>query len=136
MTHRFRSRRLALLVASTAMAAGGLLVPTTSFAATPAAPHGAVADGTGGGVHVPDGGPQWQCFAAPCEPPGGTRPMTDGHEDGDHHGKPDHGKGDRHDKWGGHRPGRNDDGGVHVPDRGQQWQCFAAPCEPPTGARH
>ncbi|MEV7561447.1 hypothetical protein [Streptomyces sp. NPDC089795] len=129
MTHPFRPRRLALLVASTAIAAGGVLVPTTAFAAIPAAPHTVVAVGADGGVRVPDGGQQWQCFAAPCEPPGGTAPEKGHHDEGDHHGKWDHDKRDRHDKRGDHRPGRHDEGG-------QQWQCFAAPCEPPNGTRH
>ncbi|WP_327734098.1 hypothetical protein OG749_09605 [Streptomyces nojiriensis] len=141
MTHPFRPRRLALLVASTAVAAGGVLVPTTAFAATPAAPHTVVADGTGDGVHLPDGGQQWQCFAAPCEPPGGTGPEPDRHDERDHHGKWGDDKWDRYgrwdpDKWGGHLPGGNGDDGVHVPDGKPQWQCFAAPCEPPVAVRH
>ncbi|MGW7333626.1 hypothetical protein ACWGIU_34495 [Streptomyces sp. NPDC054840] len=133
MTHSFRPRRLALLVASTAIAAGGVLVPTTAFATTTAAPQRGVAD-VADGVHVPDRGQQWQCIAAPCEPPGGSTPEEDHHDGGNHHDKwghgkgNDHGKGGRHDKWGDHRPGRHDDGG-------QQWQCFAAPCEPPSGDR-
>ncbi|WKD36113.1 hypothetical protein [Streptomyces xanthophaeus] len=142
MTLPLRPRRLALLVASTAIAAGGALLPTTAFAAAPAAPHQAVADGTGGGVHVPDRGQTWQCFAAPCEPPGSTGWETGGHDKWDHHDKPGHDKWDHRDKWDRHdkkghdRPGRNDGGGVHVPEGEQQWQCFAAPCEPPTGARN
>ncbi|MFF5486802.1 hypothetical protein ACFY7Y_13095 [Streptomyces virginiae] len=130
MTQLLRTRRLALLVASTAIAAGGVLVPTTAFAATPTAPHQVMADGTDGKVLVPDGRQQWQCFAAPCEPPGGTEPGTDHHDTWDH---PD--TWDRHDKKGEHRPGRHDGVGVHVPDGDQQWQCFAAPCETPTGTR-
>ncbi|MFB6578385.1 hypothetical protein ACFCYC_13290 [Streptomyces sp. NPDC056402] len=70
---RPRPRRRALLVASTAIDAGGVLVPTTAFAATPTAPPGIAADGTDGGVHVPAGGQQWQCFAAPRGPPDGAR---------------------------------------------------------------
>ncbi|MEY2225679.1 hypothetical protein [Streptomyces sp. BF23-19] len=94
MTQLLRTRRLALLVASTAVAAGGVLVPTTAFAATPtAAPHAV------------DGGQQWQCFAAPCEAPG-----RDHHDKWDHHDKRDHhdkwkhhdGKGHHHDKWNRH----------------------------------
>ncbi|WP_327386965.1 MULTISPECIES: hypothetical protein [unclassified Streptomyces] len=139
MTHhirpRPRPRRLALLVASTAIAAGGVLVPTTAFAATSTAPHGVVADGTDGGVHVPDGRQQWQCFAAPCEPPGHTGPETDPHDAWDPYGPWRHGPWDRHDERGEHRPGRNGGDGVHVPDGKPQWQCFAAPCEPPSGAR-
>ncbi|MFB6563552.1 hypothetical protein ACFCYH_32485 [Streptomyces sp. NPDC056400] len=50
-----------------------MLVPTTAFAATPTAPPGIAADGTDGGVHVPAGGQQGQCFAAPRGPPDGAR---------------------------------------------------------------
>ncbi|WP_329105226.1 hypothetical protein [Streptomyces sp. NBC_01439] len=110
-----RPRRLALLVASTAIAAGGVLVPTSAFATTPTAPHGVVADATDGGVHVPGGGQQWQCFAAPCEPPGNTVPEADPHEGWDPYG--------------------TGDVGVRVPDGEPQWQYFAAPCGPPSGAR-
>ncbi|MFE5554943.1 hypothetical protein [Streptomyces sp. NPDC056544] len=70
---RPRPRRRALLVASTAIDAGGVLVPTTAFAATPTAPPGIAADGTDGGVHLPAGGQQGQCFAAPRGPPDGAR---------------------------------------------------------------
>lgn len=44
MTRPFRIRRLALLTASTAVVAGGVLVPTTAFAATPATPHAVAQD--------------------------------------------------------------------------------------------
>ncbi|MGZ9929308.1 hypothetical protein ACXNSR_05385 [Streptomyces sp. NC-S4] len=132
MTHhirpRPRPRRLALLVASTAIAAGGVLVPTTAFAATPTAPRTVVADGTDDGVHVPDGKPQWQCFAAPCEPPGGTGPETEPYDEWGPYGPWGH------DEWGGYRPGRHGDDGVRIPDGKPQWQCFAAPCEPPGAA--
>ncbi|PWK69355.1 hypothetical protein BCL76_10671 [Streptomyces sp. CG 926] len=133
MTRLFRPRRLALLVASTAIAAGGVLVPTTAFAATPASPHTIVADGSDGGVHVPDKGQQWQCFAAPCEAPGGTTPEEDHHDKRDHDKRDHRDRRDRHDKRDDHRPGRHDEGGVHVPNGEQQWQCFAAPCGPPGG---
>lgn len=48
MTHPFRKRRLVLFAASTAVAAGAVLVPTTAFAATPAAPHTVMADSGAG----------------------------------------------------------------------------------------
>lgn len=132
MIRTVRTRRLALFAATTAVAAGALLVPTTSFAATPAGPHAAAADdgdrggsrkdhrgqwkkdgtwgkkrpgkgGSDGGVHTPKN-PDWQCITAPCGPPD--------------KGGPKHGK---------HRPEQ------------PQWQCITAPCGPPGsagGGRH
>ncbi|CAM5266970.1 hypothetical protein [Streptomyces avidinii] len=127
MTRPFRTRRITLFAVSTAIAAGGVLIPTTAFAATPATPHTVVADVTDDGVRVPDGGQQWQCFAAPCDPPGGAA------DKGDHdrwgHDKRDHDKWDRPGKWGEHPPGR-------IRDGKPQWVCVVAPCEPPGGARH
>ncbi|MEU6399914.1 hypothetical protein ABZ867_23425 [Streptomyces cinnamoneus] len=131
MTHTVRTRRLALFAATAAGAAGAVLVPTTSFAATPAAPatlHAAVADrhgerpdkdhhdtwkkdGTWGkkrpGKGGSDGGvhvpknPQWQCITAPCGPPDS--------------------------------PGKGSDHGPHVPKE-PKWQCVKAPCGPPDGS--
>ncbi|MFF8258611.1 hypothetical protein [Streptomyces virginiae] len=99
MTHTVRTRRLALFAVTSALAAGAVLVPTTSFAAAPAAAHTAVADrhgdrpgkdhhgtwkkdggwgekrpgkgGSDGGAHTPKN-PQWQCIKAPCGPPDST----------------------------------------------------------------
>ncbi|MFG2990536.1 hypothetical protein ACGFZK_14815 [Streptomyces sp. NPDC048257] len=134
MTHPFRTRRLTLLVASTAIAAGGVLVPTTAFAATPATPPTVVADVADDGARVLDGGQQWQCVAAPCEPPGGATDRWD-HDRWDHDKWGHQDKWDRPGTWGEHPPGRNDSDRVRVPDGESQWQCFAAPCEPPSGAR-
>ncbi|WP_327418917.1 hypothetical protein [Streptomyces sp. NBC_01233] len=44
MTRLFRTPRFLMLAASTAVVVGGALTPTGAFAATPAAPHAAVAD--------------------------------------------------------------------------------------------
>ncbi|MFG2986553.1 hypothetical protein ACGFYQ_35825 [Streptomyces sp. NPDC048258] len=44
MTHPFRKPRFLMLAASTAVVAGGVLVPTGAFAAVPTAPHAVVAD--------------------------------------------------------------------------------------------
>ncbi|MET9569155.1 hypothetical protein ACFYNW_20710 [Streptomyces virginiae] len=125
MTHTVRTRRLALFAATTALAAGAVLVPTTSFAAAPATAHAVVADrhedrpgkdhhgtwkkdgawgkkrpgkgGSDGGAHTPKN-PQWQCITAPCGPPGS--------------------------------PGKGSDHGPHVPKE-PKWQCVKAPCGPP-----
>lgn len=122
MTHPLRPRRLALFAATTALAAGAVLVPTTAFAAPQAVPHDVVAEkdapggnrhgawqkdgargkerpGKGGsndGKHRPKE-PQWQCITAPCGPPGKA---------GSDHGK-------------------------HRPKEEPQWQCVTAPCGPP-----
>ncbi|MFI1279214.1 hypothetical protein ACH4U5_00305 [Streptomyces sp. NPDC020858] len=102
MIRIFRTRRLVLLAASTAIAAGGVLVPTTAFAAAPASAHTAVAESDhhgsgedrsgkwgkdkhdkwgkgkhGKGKDRPGKGdspapPEWQCVRAPCGPPSGT----------------------------------------------------------------
>ncbi|MBT2480828.1 hypothetical protein [Streptomyces sp. ISL-94] len=127
MTHPFRTRRFVLFAASTAMAAGGVLVPTTAFAATPATPHTVTADGDAGSkanvvdrpgkggdgkrgnkhpgkggspdrVIPPDSG-TWQCVTAPCGPPGGGEFTTQ----------------------------------EHVTTNPGTWQCVAAPCGPPGG---
>ncbi|MEC4570959.1 hypothetical protein [Streptomyces virginiae] len=104
MTHTARTRRLALFAATTAVAAGALLVPTTSFAATPATPHAVVADGDG------------RIKADPQE----GRPGTGHHDTWKKDGA-----------RGGKRPGKGgSDGGAHVPKE-PKWQCVKAPCGPP-----
>ena len=105
MTHIVRTRRLALFAAATAVAAGALLVPTTSFAATRATPHAVVADGGDGRIK-----------AVPQE----GRP-----------GKGHHDTWKKDGAWGGKRPGKGgSDGGAHVPKE-PKWQCVKAPCGPP-----
>ncbi|MFJ2593901.1 hypothetical protein [Streptomyces erythrochromogenes] len=123
MTHPFRTRRLALFAATSALAAGAALVPTTAFAATPAAPHAVLTDG-GNGDRSGDSTLLW------------TSPSGDGRikigPDKDRSDK------DRSDK---HRPGKGSDGEwkkgdkwgkkhPHVP-KSPQWQCITAPCGPP-----
>ncbi|MFD5142541.1 hypothetical protein [Streptomyces sp. NPDC058401] len=95
MNHASRKPRLVLFAASAAIVAGGVLAPATALAATPATSHAVRADGDTGSdstllLHTgPDSligrdsgpespvfrapeHPQWQCFAAPCGPPGGA----------------------------------------------------------------
>ncbi|THA82785.1 hypothetical protein [Streptomyces sp. A0592] len=108
MTHPFRTRRLALFAATSALAAGAVLVPTTAFAAAPAAPHAVLADG-GGGDRSDDS----------------TLMRTSPSGDGRIKISPDRAGSGKH------RPGKGgSDGGVHVP-KNPEWQCIAAPCGPP-----
>ncbi|MGW7435111.1 hypothetical protein [Streptomyces sp. NPDC054849] len=109
MPHPVRTRRLALFAATTAMAAGAVLVPTAAFAAAPAAPHAAVADRRDADA---DGH--------------STSPWTENRP-----GERGDGKGRKNGKWGGKRPGKGGShGGAHVPEK-PQWQCITAPCGPP-----
>ncbi|MFE9631002.1 hypothetical protein [Streptomyces sp. NPDC006463] len=119
MTHPFRTRRLALFAASTAVAAGAVLVPTTSFAATPAASHVVVAESDGDDANKSN--------LLLVVPPGseGTIKVD-----------PDHGQPAKHQpgKWGKKRPGKggsSDDRIVVTPGKPAQWQCIVAPCGPP-----
>ncbi|MGW0393968.1 hypothetical protein ACWDYJ_24370 [Streptomyces sp. NPDC003042] len=121
MTHPFRTRRLALFAASTAIAAGGVLVPTTAFAATPGTPHTVVADGEGG-----DSGTKSTLLLFPDGP--GNRVIVIPDEDGSNKDRP--GKwGDW--KWGDKRPGKGGSPDVVAPGPGSPWQCVTAPCGPP-----
>ncbi|WP_405532566.1 hypothetical protein OG592_34545 [Streptomyces avidinii] len=128
MTRLFRTRRIALFAASTAIAAGGVLIPTTAFAATPAAAHTVAADGAGDGSRTGlllltqsgDG----DIFVNKQQ---GDRPAEDSSAEGGPHGN---GPADR----GRHHDGPDD--GIRIPHGKPQWQCFAAPCEPPTGHDH
>ncbi|MFC9820577.1 hypothetical protein ACFWG6_31670 [Streptomyces erythrochromogenes] len=127
MTHPFRTRRLVLFAAAGALAAGAVVVPTTAFAATPAAPHAVLTDG-GSGDRSGDSTLLW------------TSPSGDGRikigPDKDRSGKDRSGKGSdgtwkKGDKWGKKRPGKGgSDDGVHVP-KDPEWQCITAPCGPP-----
>ncbi|MFE6906197.1 hypothetical protein [Streptomyces erythrochromogenes] len=126
MTHPFRTRRLALFAATSALAAGAVLVPTGAFAATPAAaaPYTAPVD-DGKGDRGGDSTLLW------------TSPSGDGRikigPDKDRSAKHRPGKGSddewkKGDKWGKKHP--------HVP-KDPEWQCIAAPCGPPgTTAEH
>ncbi|MFE5723196.1 hypothetical protein [Streptomyces erythrochromogenes] len=107
MTHPFRTRRLALFAATSALAAGAVLVPTTAFAATPAAPHAVLTDG-GSGSRSGDG----RIKIGPDED------RSDKHRQG----KGSDGKWKKGDKWGKKHP--------HVPKK-PEWQCITAPCGPP-----
>uniref|UniRef100_A0AAU2JIV1 Uncharacterized protein n=1 Tax=Streptomyces sp. NBC_00049 TaxID=2903617 RepID=A0AAU2JIV1_9ACTN len=120
MTHRFRTRRIVLFAASTAIAAGGVLVPSTAFAATPAAPHTVVAD-TGDAA---DGSKSNLLLVVPAGSEGTIRIAPDD----------DQPVKIRPGKWGKKRPGKGgpvDDKIVIHPGNPGQWQCITAPCGPP-----
>ncbi|MEV6679205.1 hypothetical protein AB0N09_20495 [Streptomyces erythrochromogenes] len=123
MTHPFRTRRLALFAATSALAAGAVLVPTSAFAATPAAPHASLADG-GSGDRGADSTLLWTA------PSGDGRiKIGPGKDRSAKHrpGKGSDGKGSD-DEW-----KKGDKGGKkhpHVP-KSPQWQCTTAPCGPP-----
>ncbi|MGW6984694.1 hypothetical protein ACWGE1_35460 [Streptomyces sp. NPDC054932] len=150
MTRPFRIRRLALLTASTAVVAGGALVPTAAFAATPTAPHAVVGDSADDGnksnlmwiappgsgslferspeESLPDGEPPAE------EVPPETLPddvLPDGDDSGDYAnipGEPDSGSGILIGTPG---PGDPPLLGTGNPDGKPQWQCVAAPCGSP-----
>ncbi|WP_405787832.1 hypothetical protein OG753_07940 [Streptomyces sp. NBC_00029] len=124
MTRPFRIRRLALLTASTAVVAGGVLVPTTAFAATPATPHAVAQDSADDGnrsnlmwIGPPGSGSLFDRSPgsgvpdseSPAEeaPPGDFANIP-GESDSPFFTRPGH------------------------PHWKPQWQCFAAPCEPPS----
>ncbi|NXY97903.1 hypothetical protein HYE82_26720 [Streptomyces sp. BR123] len=126
MTHPFRTKRLVLFAASTAMAAGGVLVPGTAFAATPATPHTVTVRGddiSGGDTSTllflgePDNAIQ---VAPDKDLPGkgGTGKKSEG-------------------KWGKNRPGKggsSEGTGAKVPEK-PDWQCVTTPCGPPDDVR-
>ncbi|MEU2392262.1 hypothetical protein [Streptomyces sp. NPDC007369] len=122
MAHPFRTKRFVLFAASTAIAAGGVLVPGTAFAAAPAAPHAV----TLGSDDISDGNKTTLLFLG--EPENSIRVIP-------HKEQPDSGgtgkKGEG--KRGGNRPGKggsSGDTGAKVPDK-PVWQCVKAPCGPP-----
>ncbi|MEU6311572.1 hypothetical protein [Streptomyces sp. NPDC047014] len=123
MTLTVRPRRLALLAVSTAFAAGGVLVPTTAFAA-PASPHTVVANGHQDRSHD-DHSDKWDHDKRDKWSKG-----EHGKWDKDSHGKWDHDKWDhgKHDKW-------DHDHGNKAKHKPSEWQCFAAPCVPPSWHR-
>ncbi|MGW5345272.1 hypothetical protein [Streptomyces sp. HUAS TT3] len=122
MTHRFRTKRLVLLAASATMVAGGALVPTTAFAATPATSHTVALPGD----DIGDGNKSTLLFLG--EPDHAIRivPYKDAPGKG--------GAGKKSDgKWGKKHPGKggpSEDTGVKTP-KGTDWQCITAPCGPP-----
>ncbi|KOU36088.1 hypothetical protein [Streptomyces sp. WM6368] len=131
MTRPLRIRRLALLTASTAIVAGGVLVPTTAFAATPTTTHAVAGDTADGSaddgsnrfnlmwIGPPGGGSLFERFPGTSppegEPPAEEAPPGDlanipGTSDSPFFTRPGH------------------------PHMKPQWQCFAAPCEPPSAS--
>ncbi|MFD0264975.1 hypothetical protein ACFVGY_00040 [Streptomyces sp. NPDC127106] len=112
-----------MFAASTAIAAGGVLVPGTAFAAAPAAPHAV----TVGSDDISDGNKSTLLFLGKPDNTIRTAPYEDLHKGGT--GK----KGDG--GWGKNRPGKGgsaEDTGVKVPEK-MEWQCVRAPCGPPDG---
>ncbi|WP_455359921.1 hypothetical protein [Streptomyces sp. SYSU K21746] len=131
MTHHFRTRRFLVFAASTAVAAGGVLLPTGAFAAapaTPATPHVVAADSddsSSTNLFHPVGEGDTRIVVKPDGKPGKGSP-------GKGNGKGSHGKGK-----GSHGKRGSDDGKVVVaPDKPDKpvWVCVTAPCEPPSGA--
>lgn len=131
MTLTVRPRRLVLFAASTAFAAAGVLVPTTAFAA-PASPHTAVTDNhqdRSRDDHSDKWGKEehkkWDHDTWGKEQ----------HDKWDHDKHDKHEKHEKHDKWNkwDHDTWGKGKGKVkHVPS---EWQCFAAPCVPPSWLR-
>ncbi|MFI6007020.1 hypothetical protein ACIA98_43025 [Streptomyces sp. NPDC051366] len=123
MIRTSRKRRLVLFAASTAVAAGGVVVPTSAFAATPAAPHTVMADSGADGAGnkssllwtSPNG--EGRLKIAPREgQPAKVRPGKWGDS-----------------KWGKNRPGKDgiSQTKVTVHEGKPVYQCVAAPCNPP-----
>ncbi|MEV0411247.1 hypothetical protein AB0I68_10690 [Streptomyces sp. NPDC050448] len=127
MTHPFRTRHFLVFAASTAAAAGAVLLPTGAFAATPATPHTVVAESRPGNPGqndnssllwvVPEGSDEGRIIVLPD--------AKDVHDNTGHskpgQGKIHPGKGDRHDST-----------GVQAPGKSYEWECVAAPCGPPS----
>ncbi|MEU9084026.1 hypothetical protein [Streptomyces sp. NPDC048357] len=107
MTHLFRTPRFFALAASTAVVVGGVLVPTSAFAAAPATPQAAVADDR---VVAPDdqGGSD-----------NSGKHLLIGHAE--------------ESLFGSRRPGdAGTDTGIRIdPPRSRTWFCIKAPCDDP-----
>ncbi|MEV6731186.1 MULTISPECIES: hypothetical protein [unclassified Streptomyces] len=135
MTYPFRMRRLFVFAASTAAAAGAVLMPTGAFAATPATPHTVVSDGDIGSTDtpLPNDEPHVSnlLLVVPEDSDEGRIVVKPDAQDGQGKGgvvKPDLGK---------QRPGKTDrheNTGVTNPHREPVWICVAAPCGPPSQA--
>ncbi|MFJ4777716.1 hypothetical protein [Streptomyces sp. NPDC088762] len=121
MTHRFR-KQFVLFAASTAVVAGGVLVPTTAFAATPTAPHTVVAD-AGDAGDPNDGSKSNLLLIVPADSEGSIKVTP--HEDRPAKDRPGKG-GKKHPGKG----GSSDDRIVVKPGK-HEWQCITAPCGPP-----
>ncbi|MFJ7157283.1 hypothetical protein ACIQUQ_20335 [Streptomyces sp. NPDC101118] len=119
MTRPFRPHRFVLFAASTAIAAGGVLVPATAFAATPSTSHTVVTDAGDDNKST--------LFLRTNEK---QIVIDPGDGSGTHHdgGKKHDGK--KHPGKKGKRPHKPDR--IHVPEN-PEWQCITAPCGPPPG---
>nr|WSW60074.1 hypothetical protein OG513_16615 [Streptomyces sp. NBC_00998] len=143
MTHVLRTRRFLVLAASSALAAGAVLLPTGAFAATAASTHTVAADGdpAPGDCNGP-GNPACSARTDPLLPPvgepDGQGPVLvinpevtppDVKTDPGKHGQGKHGQGKGH-------PGKTGRTGggvvvVQTPNT-RDWVCDVAPCGPPT----
>lgn len=132
MTQPFRTRQFLVFAASTAAAAGAVLLPTGAFAATPATTHTVVADsGPGNPGHngstlllvVPEGSDDGRIIVKPEAHDGQGKDQSQGP------GKHGPGKGNPG------KSGGTDGGGVLDPPRDPIWICVAAPCGPPPQAQ-
>ncbi|WP_030296408.1 hypothetical protein [Streptomyces katrae] len=129
MTHPFRTRRFLVFAASTAAAAGAVLLPTGAFAATPATPHTVVADdGPGNPAHSESSTLLWITPEGSDEGRIVVKPDVQKPQDNRAVNKADHGKIRVHDNV-----GRG--GGLLDPPKDPVWICVAAPCGPPSHAR-
>lgn len=120
MTHLFRTPRLVVLAASTAMAAAGLLAPVSALAST--TPTGHVTAMVPKGDGDDPGDHSTLLHTTRPGDPDAVRIDSDGFEPAD-----------REDHTG---IGWDDDIGLTqrpTPNK-PQWQCFAAPCETPDEA--
>nr|WSW63544.1 hypothetical protein OG513_36000 [Streptomyces sp. NBC_00998] len=129
MTHPFRMRRMFVFAASTAAAAGAVLLPTGAFAATAATPHTVEAQGEPGPDPAHSDSNSTLLLIVPEDSDDGKIVVKPDAQDGQGKGdavKPDLGK---------LRPGKTDrheNTGVTNPYREPVWICVAAPCGPPS----
>ncbi|MFI5999469.1 hypothetical protein ACIA98_03485 [Streptomyces sp. NPDC051366] len=131
MTHPFRMRRMFVFAASTAAAAGAVLLPTGAFAATPATPHTVVAQGEPGPNPAHNDNNSTLLLVVPEDSDEGrivVKPDVQEPQDNRAVNKADPGKIRVHDKAG-------RDGGLLDPPKDPVWICVAAPCGPPSNAR-
>ncbi|MEV6651043.1 hypothetical protein [Streptomyces sp. NPDC051219] len=133
MTHPFRTRRFLVFAASSAVVAGGVLLPTGAFAAAPTAPYVVAADNDHGN---PDDSAN---LIGKADNPIGVKPDDRANLIGkaenpivvkpDGKGGQGKGPGKGPGKGGPGKGGRTDGEVVVAPDD-PVWVCVAAPCGP------
>ncbi|KOY54222.1 hypothetical protein [Streptomyces sp. XY332] len=134
MKHPFRTRHFLVFAASTAAAAGAVLLPTGAFAATEATPHTVVAESKPATPEqdrnstlllvVPEDGDEGRIIVKP-DVEDATANLNErvfeGRDD-----DPGAASGKSH---------RNDDTRVKLPRKEPVWICVTAPCGPPPQAK-